>query len=228
MDEYDYSYKIILLGGVVGKTAILNRYIENEYICNVGTVGLDYYSKIINMDNGERIKLLIQYTCGQEKYWKVIELYVKAAKGMLLIYDVTNKSSLEYLNYLLDEIKKLVPKDIPKFVVGNKIDDENYREVTKEQGEEFAKENGLLHYECSAKTGENVNDIFSKLVQIIHDNYSKIEKMWEEFEEERRKEEKEKRRKEEEEEEKRREEEKRKQKEFEGKKLGILNKYINF
>ena len=227
MDEYDYSYKIILLGGLVGKTAILNRYIKNKFICERSTLGVDIETKIINMDNGERIKLLILDTCGQELYWSMTWSHLKVAKGILLIYDVTNKSSLEDLNRLLDKIKEIVPKDIPKFVVGNKIDDKNNRKVTREEGEEFAKENGLLYYECSAKTGENINEIFGKLVQIIHDKYGEENKKEAKLKAEKRRREEEKIRKEVE---KRRKEfeEKRKRKEFEEKKLGILNKYINF
>ena len=151
MEEYDYCYNIILLGSYVGKTSILNRYIKNAFINEYYTYYVEYMEKIIYLDNGERIMLRIGDTCGQELYWSVTRSYLKHAHGLLLIYDVTDKSSLDDLYYYwLDETKEPVPKDIPKIVVGNHIDDEDNRQVTKEQGEEFAKEFGLLYYECSA------------------------------------------------------------------------------
>ena len=124
MDEYDYCYNIIILGNkYTGKTSILNRYIENSFWeSQLPSVSVISRLKEIKIDNGERIMLRIDELSVHDPYWKISKSRLKGANGILLIYDVINKHSLDHLNYRLEEIKELIPKDIPKIVVGNKID----------------------------------------------------------------------------------------------------------
>ena len=171
MEQYDTLYKILLLGdGLVAKTGILKRFIEGKFYDNPkGTVGVDFAAKILEMKNGRKIKLQIWDTVGQDRYRVSIGNYFKGTHGIILIYDITNKKTFQNLINWMEFIRKNTSSTIPIFLVGNKMDDEEHRQVAIEEGEEFAKKNELMFSECSAKTGKNVNYIFEKLAKTIDD-----------------------------------------------------------
>ena len=141
--------KIIFVGDSgVGKTTLINRINNEEFKdLNESSVGIDYYSKNIKF-RGEELTLQIWDTAGQEKYRGLTVL-------AFIIYDISSKKSFEnlteWINYL-NSIEKM-----PMIICGNKIDKLVDRQVTKEEGEEFAKKNKLVFFEVSAKTNENMN-----------------------------------------------------------------------
>ena len=185
MEKNEIKLKILGLGdSIVGQTCILRRYIENKYEKNyLSTIGIDFKKKNINLNKGI-IKLTIWETEGQERFRSIITNYLKGPDALILIYDVTNKSSYDSLNGWVNFIKHGREEStitIPVILVGNKIDLEYPRKVTREEGYKFANENGFLFVECSAKTGENINDIFNKLVLAILENNPKYEELKEEF-----------------------------------------------
>lgn len=81
----------------------------------------------------------------------------------MLVYDITVKESFEKVNYWLGQIRMSAPKDIVILIVGNKIDRENERKISKEQVAHFCSENKLLHEEASAKDDMNVSQLFRNL-----------------------------------------------------------------
>ena len=147
--------KIIFVGDSgVGKTTMINRINNEEFKdLNESSVGIDYYSKNIKF-GGEELTLQIWDTAGQEKYRGLIPTYARNAVLAFIIYDISSKKSFEnlteWINYL-NSIEKM-----PMIICGNKIDLDD-RQVTKEEGEEFAKKNNLVFFEVSAKTNENMN-----------------------------------------------------------------------
>ena len=148
--------KIIFVGDSgVGKTTLINRINNEEFKdLNESSVGIDYYSKNIKF-GGEELTLQIWDTAGQEKYRGLIPTYARNAVLAFIIYDISSKKSFEnlteWINYL-NSIEKM-----PMIICGNKIDLVDRRQVTKEEGEEFAKKNKLVFFEVSAKTNENMN-----------------------------------------------------------------------
>ena len=137
------EYKIIVLGdSTVGKTAIISRYEYGSYkVPLFNTIGMDSKIKMVQMDDGEIIKLKIQDTPGAERYRSITPNYIKGAHGILLIYDVTKEKSFDILDWFIRNIIDRSSSKIPIILAGNKKDDEDYRIIKKEQGEKFAKEN---------------------------------------------------------------------------------------
>ena len=148
--------KIIFVGDSgVGKTTLINRINNEEFKdLNESSVGIDYYSKNIKF-GGEELTLQIWDTAGQEKYRGLIPTYARNAVLAFIIYDISSKKSFEnlteWINYL-NSIEKM-----PMIICGNKIDLVDDRQVSKEEGEEFAKKNNLVFFEVSAKTNKNMN-----------------------------------------------------------------------
>ena len=99
-------------------------------------------------------------TAGQESYNRTRGMYYRDTKGCLMCYDVNNRRSFENLAYWVTELEENRGK-VPVLLVGNKIDLE--RKVTRQEGLDFAKMKGYLFVECSAKTGDGVQDMFQKL-----------------------------------------------------------------
>ena len=166
-EEINHEYKILLLSCTpAGKTCILNRFIENRYIDNfLGTIGIDFKAKIIELDNGKGVELQIWDTSYTERSRACYREYLyKIADGIILIYDITDRNSFEGLDGCFNDIIYCYSKDIPIFLVGNKIDREDRRKITFAEGEEFSKKHGLMFCECSAITGENIDFIFNKLL----------------------------------------------------------------
>ena len=198
--EYDFRLKIILLGATyIGKTSILNHYIDGYYNePSSWTPGAQNSEKVIEMKDGKKVGLIIMDTQG---YYVINRpsfflRYYNDADGIILVYDVTNQKSFEDLIGLINYLKKEISMEIPIYLVGNKIDCKEEREVAKKKGEELAKCFGFMFNECSAKTGENVDLIFNKLINNIYDNYTEIIEFKEKKkEEEKRKKEKEKKKK---------------------------------
>ena len=90
-----YEAKIITLGdSQVGKTSLILRYLEDRFLTTyLSTIGFDLKHKIIKLDNGDKIKLIIHDTAGQERFKSLSRNYIKKANGILVVFDVTNKQS---------------------------------------------------------------------------------------------------------------------------------------
>ena len=148
--------KIIFVGDSgVGKTTLINRINNEEFKdLNESSVGIDYYSKNIKF-GGEELTLQIWDTAGQEKYRGLIPTYARNAVLAFIIYDISSKKSFESLTGWIDYLNSI--EKMPMIICGNKIDLVVDRQVTKEEGEEFAKKNNLVFFEVSAKTNKNMN-----------------------------------------------------------------------
>ena len=165
---------LITLGdGQVGKTSLILRY-TNDYFGNnyISTIGFDYKFKNEKLKNGEEITVKIFDTAGQEKYRSLAANFLKKADGIILVYDITYKISFENLNKWLKDINENA-KGLPIVLIGNKTDLEENREVSKEEGNEFAKKinEEIEFYEASCKTGENIKEAIRFLVEKIYKKY---------------------------------------------------------
>lgn len=172
MVDCELSLKIITLGeSGAGKTKLIMRYKNKTYQdINVSTIGIECQYKIITYNNRE-IKLVIYDTSGQEKFRTIVSNYYKNTDGVILVYDISNKKSFSKIQYWVDEIRNNSNNDNNTYVLfGNKNDLENERQVTYEEGKEYADKNKLEFMEGSAKSGKNIKELFILLVQKIMKN----------------------------------------------------------
>jgi len=163
----NYIIKLLTLGdSLVGKTSIVLRYSDDKFHQNkISTIGVDFKVKMITKGN-EKIKISIYDTAGQERFRNIVKHYYKGANGILLIYDISNRNTFEKLQFWLDDLKENADIDnLFIYLVGNKNDKKEEREVTFEEGNKFAKEKNLPFIEVSAKTGENINQLFDDMIK---------------------------------------------------------------
>ena len=172
MPKKESLYKILILGdSSVGKTCFLMRYADNIFQeTHMSTIGIDYKLKNIYLEDDKLVKLQIWDTAGQDRFHSITKTYYKGANGIILIYSVIDKKTFANVRNWLSSIKNEVSDKVVIFLVGNKIDAEDLREVTYEQGEEMAESYKLPFFECSAKTAENIETTFNALVKKILEN----------------------------------------------------------
>lgn len=171
---YSYIFKFIIVGdSSVGKSCILNRFVNGEYNRDFNTtIGVDYENKMISI-NDTNIKLKIFDTAGAEKFDCIIKSYYRNIAGAIIVYDITNKSSFDNINNWIKKIKNENPCDIPILIVGNKIDLNVNREVEFKDLENYASNKGYLYRETSVKYNTNIDELFFSLSENI---LSKIER----------------------------------------------------
>ena len=176
--ETDLVYKILLLGdSEVGKSCFLMRYADNVFVDNhMTTIGLDYKLKYIQLDSGEIIKVQLWDTAGQDRYRTIAKNYYKGSHGILLLYDVTKTNSFENIREWIRDIREEVYEKAIIFLIGNKIDKKEDRKIQTEQGAKLAEEFNLPYFEASAKSGENVDEIFKALYKKISEVYIELQK----------------------------------------------------
>ena len=162
-------YKILLLGdSTVGKTCFLLRYTDDTFLdLHMATIGLDYRLKTMILDDHRIVKVQLWDTAGQDKFRAITRNYYKGARGIILIYDVTNIKSFENIKKWINEIKEEISEKVTIVLIGNKIDNEGERKISKDQGEKLASEYGVQFFETSAKTGQGINESVFYLVQKI-------------------------------------------------------------
>jgi len=176
--ESDFVFKILLLGdSEVGKSCFLMRYSDNVFVENyITTIGLDYKLKAVKLDSGKTIKVQLWDTAGQDKYRTIAKNYYKGSHGILLLYDITKITSFENIREWIRDIKEEVSEKAIIFLIGNKIDLTDNRKISKEKGEELAEEYKIPFFEASAKSGENVDEVFKALYKKISEVYGDLER----------------------------------------------------
>jgi small GTP-binding protein len=171
----DFSFKILLLGDAsVGKTSLTHRYITGVFVDSPRlTIGVDFFSKKVRLENGKRVKLQIWDFGGEERFRFLLPTYSKGSNAALFLYDITSPKTLNSLPDWL-EVVRANAGDIPIILVGSKLDLAEHRQVTMEQVQEMFKKNALTEtIELSSKTGENVEESF-KLISKLLLQYSQI------------------------------------------------------
>ena len=165
-DDEILQIKMILLGNTaVGKTSIINRYVEDNFSSNLmSSVNMTFTQKTLKIDK-QKVQLNIWDTVGQEKFRSLSKLFFKDTKIVALVYSITNKNSFNDLEFWLKTFKETIGEDVVIGVMGNKSDLFLEQEVSEEEGEKFAKENGGFFDLVSAKENKAGLDKFiTKLV----------------------------------------------------------------
>lgn len=167
-DQNEIKMKILLIGeSKVGKTCLINSYVIRSFNINqLSTVGLDFRTKKLDIQ-GKQIILNIYDTAGQERFRNLATGYMKSADGFLVCFDLTSESTLENVTYWINSIKNTARKNASMLIIGNKSDLNEDREVTTEQGKQFAAKNGIDYLETSSKMHIGVDEAFETLVKKI-------------------------------------------------------------
>ena len=164
---------LMLLGdSQVGKSSLLLRLTGNQFNdSQLTTVGKESYIMQVNL-HGYELKMKIWDTAGQERFKSMSVQVIKTSDAVVLVYAINDRNSFNALDKWLLKISEA--SDISKkpiIVIGNKSDLDDKRQVSYEEGKNFAKNKGYNFYETSAKTGENINeafnDIFEQLYKIL-------------------------------------------------------------
>ncbi|XP_021513104.1 ras-related protein Rab-17 [Meriones unguiculatus] len=161
-----YVNKLVLLGSSsVGKTSLALRYLKQDFSSVLPTVGCAFFTKVVDFGSSS-LKLEIWDTAGQEKYHSVCHLYFRGANAALLVYDITRKDSFHKAQQWLEDLEKeFHPGEVVVMLVGNKTDLSEEREVTFQEGKEFAESKSLLFMETSAKLNYQVSEVFNTVAQ---------------------------------------------------------------
>ena len=166
-----FLFKIVIIGcSNVGKTEILNSYVNKNYVFENDTkttIGISYVKIKKKYDNF--VNFQIWDTAGEERYRSIIKNYFKKSKGALIVYDITNEQSFNQLDYWFDELKSQTDAEI--ILVGNKLDLSGERKIAYNAGKDKAKLYNASFFEVSAKKRENINEVFDTLFEKVYQNY---------------------------------------------------------
>lgn len=178
-DDYDYLYKIVLVGDSgVGKSNLLTRFTKNEFNYKSSTtIGVEFSTRTVEVQN-KKIKAQVWDTAGQERFRAITNAFYRGAVGALLVYDITKHESYTNVENWLKELREHGDSKMVHMLVGNKSDLKHLRAVPTEEAASFAEKNNLSFIEASALDSNNVDtafenvlkDVFSILNQLQNEN----------------------------------------------------------
>ena len=164
-----YIFKFIIVGNsAVGKSCMLLRFDEDRFqpIHDV-TVGVTFSIKMVSIE-GQDIKVQVWDTAGQEIFRSITRSYYRDSACAIIVYDITDQSSFAKVEDWIRDVRNLAPSDCLLALVGNKLDLAAQRAVQTTEGQELADKHGLLFFETSAATGENVQELFNECVAHVY------------------------------------------------------------
>ena len=173
--QYDISFKLIAIGdSSVGKSCLTTQAVRNNFMeFYQATVGFEFLTFNLRM-NSNVVKLQIWDTCGQEVYKSLISNFYRNCTLALIVYAINNRTSFEHAENWLNDLKNQSNPNVRVFLVGNKSDLEQERQVSKEEAEKFKEEKNLdVFMETSAKTGENARNVLLEAAKILYKDYLK-------------------------------------------------------
>ena len=142
---------------------------EKTSLINISNIGILNTFRVFQLSDGSYVRIDIVDTAGQERFRSIGRNYYAKADGCLLVYDITNRASFEELeSYFLVKMKEYCKKDLKVILLGNKTDLEEQRQVTQDEGAEFAKQNEFDFMETSCLLDRNVADSFETLIELTY------------------------------------------------------------
>jgi len=171
------KYKLVILGeGGVGKSALSVQFMQNHFITEYDPTIENSYQKTIVVD-GETCLVDLLDTAGQEEYSVMRNQYIQAGQGFVLVYSIVGKNTFDVMQDYYDQILAIKHTSVPIVMLGNKCDLRTQRMVTTEQGEkQAAAMNGVPFFETSAKERTNVEEGFTRLLQLMIENRKSVDK----------------------------------------------------
>jgi Ras-related protein Rab-5C len=162
-----YQFKLVLLGeSAVGKSSLVMRFVKDHFDeYRESTIGAAFLAQTISLDDNTTVKFEIWDTAGQERYKSLAPMYYRNANCAVVVYDITQASSLEKAKAWVNELQRQADPNIVIALAGNKCDLESRRAIETQTAQEYADEAGLLFFETSAKTAHNVTELFNAIAR---------------------------------------------------------------
>lgn len=159
--------KVVVVGNSsVGKTSVLKRETDDSFEdSTTSTLGASFASKVIEIDEKE-VHLQIWDTAGQERYRSMAPMYYRESRAAIIMFSVIDKESFIQVEFWFRSIKESQVSAI-LYLVGNKIDLVDEREVSSVEAESLAENYGAAYFEVSAKTSIGVHDLFVSVAKDI-------------------------------------------------------------
>ncbi|CAO3591707.1 unnamed protein product [Absidia cylindrospora] len=171
-------HKIIMVGsGGVGKSALTLQYMYGDFVEEYDPTKADSYRKKVVLD-GQECQIDILDTAGQEEYAAIRDNYYRSGEGFLCIFSVCEQESLEHTQEFRDQILRVLDDEtVPFILVGNKVDLAHLRKVSTSEAGALAQEWNCQYVETSAKTRQNVDQVYTMMMRQIRDRKMKQQTM---------------------------------------------------
>merc|ERR1712010_409352 len=160
------QFKLVLLGdSAVGKSSLVLRFVRGQFFeYQESTIGAAFLTQNVSL-NDYTVKFEIWDTAGQERYHSLAPMYYRGAAAAVVVYDITNSDSFARAKSWVKELQRQGSPNIVTALAGNKCDLASKRKVEASEASEYAKDNGLLFMETSAKTALNVEELFKAIAK---------------------------------------------------------------
>ncbi|KAL9122643.1 MAG: hypothetical protein Q9187_000810 [Circinaria calcarea] len=165
------QFKLVLLGeSAVGKSSLVLRFVKDQFDdYRESTIGAAFLTQTLALDENTTVKFEIWDTAGQERYKSLAPMYYRNANCAVVVYDITQASSLDKAKSWVKELQRQANENIIIALAGNKLDlvtaNPDKRAIPTADAEAYAREAELLFFETSAKTAENVREIFTGIAR---------------------------------------------------------------
>eukprot|EP01104_Vermistella_antarctica_P001120 TRINITY_DN11176_c0_g1_i1.p1 TRINITY_DN11176_c0_g1~~TRINITY_DN11176_c0_g1_i1.p1 ORF type:complete len:926 (+),score=283.45 TRINITY_DN11176_c0_g1_i1:209-2986(+) len=167
--EYDYLFKLLLIGDSgVGKSCLILRFADDTYFSEtyISTIGVDFKIRTIEVD-GKVVKLQVWDTTGQERFRTITSSYYRGAHGIILVYSIDDRVTFNNVKRWQQEISRYAHENVNLILLGNKCEDNAHRQVTFDEGKEYADTHNIPFMEVSAKNNVNVEAAFLHLARSV-------------------------------------------------------------
>jgi len=176
--ERPYAYRInsLIVGNSgTGKSSLVQRFVDKTfYDTYASTIGVEFASKIMEVNGGCKIKQHLWDTSGHASFASLTKSYYFTAVVVFVVYSVTDRRSFQQLTNWMVRTRSMAPSESILIIVGNKIEDAERRVVSSKEGRVFAEKYGALYIEASAKSGVGVKEVFqlgaASVWRAIHDH----------------------------------------------------------
>ncbi|KAI9161532.1 hypothetical protein LWI28_018349 [Acer negundo] len=158
--------KLVLVGDMgTGKTSLVLRFVKGQYYDHQEpTIGAAFFTQILSLTEAT-VKFDIWDTAGQERYHSLAPMYYRGAAAAVVVFDITSMDTFERAKKWVQELQRQGNQNLVMALVANKSDLDSSREVQTEEGEQYAQDNGMFYTETSAKTAQNVNELFYEIAK---------------------------------------------------------------
>ncbi|KAI6136220.1 GTP-binding protein RAB5 [Pisolithus sp. B1] len=162
-----FQFKLVLLGeSAVGKSSLVLRFVKDQFDdYRESTIGAAFLTQTVTLDDQTIVKFEIWDTAGQERYKSLAPMYYRNANCAVVVYDITQTSSLDKARTWIRELQRQADPSIVIALCGNKTDLGARRQITQEEAKKYAGEEGLMWFETSAKTGDGVSEVFTAIAK---------------------------------------------------------------